>query len=247
MKIYIIEDDLIIAQNLKENLQELGYEIVGMAASYRQVRETMIAAEPDLCLVDIYLKGSAKNGIEIVREMQVDLPIPYIYLTSFSDHEYLDKAKGTNPAAYLLKPVDPRQIDVTIDLAMSTFYQNSFATSHAACPLLKGPDHIFVKTRGRYEKVVYTDILYLQSSGTYTEIVTSAKKVIISQTLKKILPQLASKSFVRCHRSYAVNSEKIAAYDESFVYLVASTQTYKVPVSRSYRDIIISLLPRIKV
>lgn len=248
MKIYIIEDDLIIAQNLKENLEELSYDVVGVASDFEEVKQSIFKVKPDLCLVDIYLKESTKNGIDIVKHLQDHIDIPFVYLTSFDDHEYRNKAKSTRPAAYLLKPASKQQLDVTIDMALSTHYRKVMHVGESAdnCPFLQGDDLLFIKNKDRYEKFIQSEIIYLKASGTYTEIISNHKKILVSLNLKRILSQLNQRSFLRCHRSYAVNRNFIEAFDDSTLFLKINDKIVEVPISRGKKEEFQSLMPRMK-
>lgn len=245
IKVLIIEDDLIIAENLKENLLEMGYSVVGIATRFEEAITLYNDVSPDICLVDIYLKGSAKNGIEIMEYLNAGDSIPIIYLTSFSDSEYRDKAKSTNPAAYLIKPASKKQIDVAIDFALSNFHKATNNKDHQ-CPFFTGNGYFFVKGSDRYEKIYEKDIAYLQASGTYCVISTTTKEYTISANLKSFLQQINSKELIRCHRSYAVNISRIHAFDDMSLFVLKDQEIHDIPMSNKYKNDVFAILPRIK-
>ena len=183
IQVLIIEDDLIIAENLKENLLELGYQVNGIASNATAAIAMYYQHRPDICITDIYLKGSAKNGIEIMQELNAAAEIPIIYLTSFSDHEYRDKAKSTNPAAYLMKPASKTQIDIAIDFALTNFRKKQLE-SEIDLPqqfsFITRKGYFFVKVKDRYEKIHAHDISLVMAAGSYTNIYTSDQEYTIS-------------------------------------------------------------------
>ena len=250
IKIMIIEDDLIIAENLKENLIELGYEVTGVAQKYSEAVELYNSIKPDICLVDIYLKGSAKNGIETMTELNAGFQIPIIYLTSFTDLEFREKAKATNPSAYLVKPASKEQIDVSIDLALNNFYKKGLDEEKTGSPyvanLINGPDYFFVKIKNGYEKIHICDIIYLKADGSYCQIFTEQRTYSISANLKSLLIQLNESNIKRCHRSYAVHLDKIDAFNENDLIIKLNSKDIEIPLSDAYKQEIYAALPRIK-
>ncbi len=249
IQVLIIEDDLIIAENLKENLTELGYQITGVAPDATTAITMYRQNRPDVCITDIYLKGSAKNGIEIMQQLNAGVEIPIIYLTSFSDHEFREKAKSTHPAAYLMKPASKAQIDVAIDFALTNFRKNKLeleVNEPEHCPFVTRKGYFFIRVKDRYEKIYSSDISLVMAAGSYTKIYTSEREHTISAGLKNFLEQLASKDIVRCHRSYAVNIHKVKAFDDMGLFVLQDKEVHSVPVSGQYKELLQELLPKIK-
>jgi two-component system response regulator AtoC len=116
-KILIVEDEFIVARDLKKRLAQFGYEVAGTVASGE---EAIIAAEerrPDLVLMDIMLEGNI-DGIEAAKSIRDKLNIPVIYLTSHSDDVLLQRAKVTSPFGYLIKPFEVRELQATLEMAL---------------------------------------------------------------------------------------------------------------------------------
>ncbi len=246
----IIEDDLIIGENLKENLEELGYIPVGVATNYRESIKLFAEEQPDLCMVDIYLKGSAKNGIDTIYELKEQRELPIIYLTSFDDLEIREKAKKTNPSAYLIKPASKQQIDVAIDFALTNFNKaqlpDSIDDNHHHCPYLAGKGYFFLKVKEKYIKILTKDIVYLRASGSYCDIFTSVQSYTVSSSLKGLLINLNHESLFRCHRSYAININFIQSFDESNLYLSRGLELVHVQISSNHRRELLDYLPKLK-
>lgn len=119
-QILVVEDETIIALNLKENLESLGYVVVGIAACGEKAVEKATQLRPDLVLMDIWLKGSM-DGIQAAQQIWESLCIPVIYLTGHSDQSTLERAKITAPFGYILKPVKERELSVAIAIALQRY------------------------------------------------------------------------------------------------------------------------------
>jgi YesN/AraC family two-component response regulator len=122
MKILIIEDEWIIAYDLKLILKGLGYNVVGTADNGKDALEYTKKMKPDIILVDIKLKGRM-SGIEAAHHIFREYRIPVIYVTAFLDSETMQQAMLTHPIAYLNKPfTEPELEDALIKVSgKSTF------------------------------------------------------------------------------------------------------------------------------
>ncbi|MCK4337296.1 MAG: response regulator, partial [Candidatus Aminicenantes bacterium] len=114
----IVEDELIIANDLKLILSGLGYEISSVTATAEEAINSVGQNRPDLVLMDIVLKGE-KDGIETAEVIISRFDIPVVYLTAFSNQNVLDRAKKTRPHGYITKPVDRETLHSTIEVAIS--------------------------------------------------------------------------------------------------------------------------------
>ncbi|MDJ0697132.1 ATP-binding protein [Mastigocoleus sp. MO_188.B34] len=116
--ILIVEDERIIACDIKDCLEKFGYEVPGITADGEKAIQAAEELNPDLILMDIMLKGK-KNGIEAAEEIINRLNIPIIFLTAYSDEYTLKKAKNTQPFGYILKPFEETQLITTIEIAIN--------------------------------------------------------------------------------------------------------------------------------
>lgn len=116
--ILVVEDERIIACDIKDCLERFGYKVPAITAYGEKAIETAEAINPDLILMDIMLKGN-KNGIEAAEEIVTRLNIPIIFLTAYSDEYTLKKAKTTQPFGYILKPFEETQLITTIEIALN--------------------------------------------------------------------------------------------------------------------------------
>ncbi|MGA7938040.1 MAG: response regulator [Kovacikia sp.] len=116
IQILIVEDDYILAANLQENLESLGYDVSGIADTVEAAISQALQFRPDLVLMDIRLQGEL-DGIQAAKILWGSLRIPVIYVTGHSDRSTLERAQATLPYGYLLKPVKGPELEV----ALATF------------------------------------------------------------------------------------------------------------------------------
>jgi len=116
-RIMIVEDEGIIAQDIRICLEGLGYVVSDVAYTGREAIEKVSANPPDLILMDIVLKGDL-DGIETAAEIKNRFNIPIVYLTAYEDESTLNRAKRTEPLGYILKPFEERYLRSSIEMAI---------------------------------------------------------------------------------------------------------------------------------
>jgi PAS domain S-box-containing protein len=116
-QIMVVEDEGIIALEIKEGLEKLGYHVSHIASSGEDAIKKVLSEPPDLVLMDIRLEGKM-DGIEAACHFKENYSIPVIYLTAHSDEQTLTRAQKTESYGYLLKPVEDRALDAAIKMAL---------------------------------------------------------------------------------------------------------------------------------
>lgn len=117
-RIFIVEDESIVAADLAQILTGLGYEVTGSAVSGVQAIAAINADPPDLVLMDIVLQGPM-DGIETATHIRARHDVPIVYLTAYSDSEIISRAQTAEPYGYLIKPLTERELHATIELALA--------------------------------------------------------------------------------------------------------------------------------
>src|ERR1700761_1277260 len=115
-KILIVEDEAIIAADLRVTLEMAGYEICGVVSSVNRALEMVEKQRPFLVLIDIYLKGEL-TGIDLAHSLNKK-DIPFIYLSANCNYQVLEEAKTTYPYGFLVKPFRGPDLLVTLDIAL---------------------------------------------------------------------------------------------------------------------------------
>ena len=116
-QIMIVEDDAIVAQDLKNRLTGMGYFVISITSTGEDAIEKARNHRPEVVLMDIRLAGEM-DGITAAALIGEKYHIPVIYLTAYADDETLARARETRPSGYVLKPFDPRNLYVAIEMAL---------------------------------------------------------------------------------------------------------------------------------
>ncbi|RLA86666.1 MAG: hypothetical protein DRG58_11810 [Deltaproteobacteria bacterium] len=116
-RILIVEDERIIAEDLKQTLETLGYSVSAIVASGEEAINAVAAQNPDLVLMDIVLKGEM-DGIAAAAQIRSLFKIPVVFLSAYGDAQTLERAKVTEPFGYILKPFDNRELHINIEIAL---------------------------------------------------------------------------------------------------------------------------------
>jgi DNA-binding NtrC family response regulator len=114
-KVLIVEDEYIVANNLRQVLERFGYEVSGIAVSAREAEESIRTCKPDMALLDIRLEGE-RSGIDIAATLKEE-NIAFIYLSANSNQKILEEAKKTQPYGFLVKPFRKKDLQVMLDIA----------------------------------------------------------------------------------------------------------------------------------
>jgi DNA-binding Lrp family transcriptional regulator/CheY-like chemotaxis protein len=115
--ILIVEDEGIVAQDIKATLENMGYGVVGIASTGKDAIEKASQTNPDLVLMDIKLKGDM-DGIEATKKISDQTKIPVVFLTAYANEEILEKAKSSKAFGYIVKPFEENNLNSTIQMAL---------------------------------------------------------------------------------------------------------------------------------
>jgi diguanylate cyclase (GGDEF)-like protein len=115
--ILLVEDNVVVAFDMKLRLQQLGYQVQGIIATGEEAVEAVGRQAPSLILMDIFLEGRM-DGIEAAQRILKSAQIPIIFLTGHDDEETLNRAKITETFGYIIKPAKPRDLHVAIEIAL---------------------------------------------------------------------------------------------------------------------------------
>ncbi|MDY6806807.1 MAG: EAL domain-containing protein [Cyanobacteriota bacterium] len=123
-KVMIVEDESIIAEDIADSLESIGYSIVGIVSSGEEAIVLAGKLQPDLVLMDIMLQGEM-DGIAAAEQIKSSYQIPAIYLTAYADEKTLERVKDTNPLGYIVKPFEEKNLHLTIQIALQRYQYDS--------------------------------------------------------------------------------------------------------------------------
>ncbi|MDG1573074.1 response regulator [Robiginitalea sp. M366] len=244
IKILIVEDNVIIADDMQSMLEEIGYEIVDNVIVYEQAVEVLKSQEVDLVLIDIIL-ASDKTGIDLGKHIRAQYDIPFIFVTSNSDRATVENAKTVKPNGYLVKPFEQQDLYTSIEIALSNYSKGQKPATHGGSDeeasegvntssVLK--DSIFVKKQHLYYRIQFDDIQFIKADNVYLEVNTKDKKFLVRSPLKDYLEKLPRNKFYRAHKSYIVNVDHIDAINSKDIMI----NNNLIPISKDFKEFIIS-------
>lgn len=233
LNILIVEDEMIIAEDMKEMLTELGYNAKSIANNYEDALTGLRTQEIDIALIDINLNDQ-KDGIDLVEYIHQNYSIPTIYVSSNSDKATIEKAKKFKSNGFVVKPFSKDDLYTSIELAISNYIATPSTKN-------KTKEHLFIKDKDMFVKVSLDDILWLKSDQNYTEVITSQKRFLVRGTIKDTLDQLDHR-FIRIQKSYVVNFEKITAINAAHVII----NQHELPIGKMYKEEVLQKIKTLK-
>lgn len=228
LKIIVIDDEKNVRTVIKKllSLVSSNYAIVGEAASVAEGKEIIAKENPDLVLLDIELEDG--TGFEMLNQID-NINFKVIFITAFN--EYAIKAFKFNALDYILKPINPEELKNAIDKA-----KTSISTGKELKLLLENFEsnkksefqNLVVKTTQQTYFIPIEDILYFQSDGSYSKIVTEKKTILASKNLKHFQDLVPEDLFIRTHQSYLVNKNHITGLKGNVLIL---NNELEIPIS----------------
>lgn len=231
-KIGIVEDEFIIACDLRQALEEMEYTVPKPSKDHDSALAMLEKERPDLVILDIQLDGT-RDGIDLAENIRKQYDIPLIFLTANSDAPTVERAKKVQPNAFLTKPFNKKDLLLSIEIAISNFYNQRGANigqKNEDTYLMK--DVLFIKDGQYFHKIKVDDIAYIACEGAYVTFHTEGKKLLIRGSITQYLEKIGSKKIFRVHRSYAVNLEKVDLINTSYLKI----KEVEIPVSKNYRE-----------
>lgn len=242
ISILILEDEPLHAAKLEILLEEMNYHVLPIASSAAEAMTAFRATEPDLVILDVRVNGD-EDGVSVAKRLNEigDGQLPIVFLTSLNDSKTFERAKETNPYAFLLKPIDRFSLQHTIELALQkTLTKREMETGRALeAGLLKGRS-IFIKERSRLFKVDLSLVEVIEVDARHCQLFTADKRYLVRSSLRTLMERLPADLFIQTHRNFLVNAEAIQ--DIELDKDLINTTTREVPVSKNFKASILKNL-----
>jgi DNA-binding LytR/AlgR family response regulator len=226
----IIEDEPLAAEILQEYIADVPFlELKNTYKDALNALEDMRSNDIDLIFLDINLPKL--KGFDFIQTLKNP---PHIIITT-AYHEYALQGYELNIVDYLLKPIEfSRFLKAVNKLKML----NSLKSYSSPVFIPSGSTYMFVNTNKKKVKLYFNDILYIESLKEYIKIYTADKVIITKYQLGQIEEHLPKGDFVRIHRSFIVAKEKIEAFTSTEIEVANK----RLPIGRSYKELVINLL-----
>lgn len=219
MKILVVEDDLLVADSLLHDLEQLNYRVTAIAESYEDALKAIQKERPDLALLDIGLKGEL-TGIDLAAELSL-LHIPFIYLTGIQDMSTYLRAKDTSPLKNLSKPIDLlnlRNALLEINLQSAASPSERIST---------------ITHKGIKERIDPEQIVYIKAGGSYCEIhLEDGSDHVLTSPMGTVVKKLAVKNLVPISRSCHINLRYVTKIRGNEVMMINDIQ---LQIAESYK------------
>ncbi|MFY8111269.1 MAG: LytR/AlgR family response regulator transcription factor [Flavobacterium sp.] len=238
INILIIEDTPEESNALSKVLLENNYNIVGVARTFKDALTLFYSQKVDIAIIDVFLDGKP-DGIAFAEAISIvpNAVKPFVFLTSSQDRQIFERARLTKPFSFLMKPFNPLEILYAIEMAVEKFYAQSQVFQSEEQDTVVSHEYLFIKKKNALKKVALKDILYIEVEERYCNIITEKEKFVILISLTKISGLLNSNQFIKTHRNYLVNVNKI----EEIILadnLIIVQGGHKINLSDTYKDFI---------
>lgn len=225
IKILIVEDEAIIAENLRFSLEDLGYEVAATCYTYREAVDALTTQVFDLAMLDINLGEEQEelNGFSLAKYINDSVNIPFVFLTAYSDANSVKSAARLQPYGYLVKPVNNASIFAAVQLAMERHISKHVAEKPGNNA--EKPDYFFVKLGTKTVKVFWSDVYCLEAGKNYVKLRVRGAgheypiRGSLTYVVDNLLPAKLAADFIKVNRSVYLNRNYITAYDQHFIYV----------------------------
>lgn len=246
MKILVIDNEKEVRQTLKEMLElwSAGVHAIEEASGVRTGAEKIVAMQPDIVLLDVEMDDG--TGFDLLKQ----IPQPSFQLIFTTAHnQYAIQAFKFSAIDYLLKPVDPTDLNTALQKAIDNINSNTLQNQLAVLMQQLGskPDavkQIVLKDIDKTYFIKVEDILYCEAEGSYTKFyISNSEPIFVSRNLRSYEELLAPAGFIRTHHSCLVNPAKIKIYDrKTDCGTLVLEGGHTIPVSQRKKDFVLQFL-----
>jgi len=227
----IVEDETLAQNVIQSHLQRTpGFELVGICNNALEATETLNKHDVDLIFLDVQLPGM--TGLNFLRTLQ-DPPL-VVLTTAYA--EYALESYEFNVIDYLLKPISFERFSKTVNKIVDGKLFTQAAKEKQTWP----HDHIFIKSSGKFFKVNFSEIIYVESMKDYLKIYTADYRLITHQTMNDMEKTLPAKQFMRVHKSYIVSLAHIKTIQTNNIEAGKAL----IPIGSNYKEKVMSLTGR---
>ena len=220
IQVAIIEDEALIADEIRRTLIGLGYEVSAIYYDYDSAAAAIPHLQTDLFMLDINLgKGTEQGGLALAGIVKATNPKPFIFLTAYSDKDTIAKATALHPANYLIKPLNEAALFAAIQLSLAGRGQPPAGKGKPEDGH-KTPAYFYVKVGDRITQLQWKDVYAMKASKNYTLLYATGMpghypiRGSINFLLEKLLPTELRPQFFRLGKNLCLNRSHITAATE---------------------------------
>jgi DNA-binding LytR/AlgR family response regulator len=225
MNCVIVDDEPLAREGMSSYVREVDFlRLTGVCENPLELTRLLDQQSVDLLFLDIQMPKM--NGLDFLKTVQN----PPLVIVTTAYPTYAIEGFQLNVLDYLLKPITFDRFFQSVAKAKD-YYQliNRGAAAGAK------PDYFFIRCGSKYEKIHFSQILYIEGMQNYITLYTEKGKFVTLLYLKNLEENLDSRSFIRVHKSYIVSIDKIEAIEGNEIFI----QSHRIPMSRNYREEVI--------
>lgn len=236
IKTLIIEDEKNTLEVLKKMLRFVNTDlkIVGETGFVKEATTLIRNLQPQLVFMDIELEDG--TGFDVLKNIEKP-NFKVIFTTAYN--QYAIKAFKFSAVDYLLKPIDPEELQNAVERAISSINEKENYQELLAQINQKATNNIVLKTAKQRHIIPLKSIIRLEADGAYTIFITETKRLIISKNLK-YYQELLGKDFIRCHQSHLVQKQCVKSIDNNHNLHLSNGEI--IPISRRNKTEILEML-----
>jgi DNA-binding LytR/AlgR family response regulator len=213
-KILVVEDEILVATDIEESLEALGYEVQDSVATGLKAIEAVEKQLPSLILMDINLKGDM-TGIEAATHISQNHNVPIIYLTANADLSTINEAKVALPYGYIIKPFTDKDLQTNIEIALFKFENDMKLKmeSEQFNTFFDLKDHeknqVIIHGEKGLEKINIDQVYFIQGDKDKTTIHLFDEEITSSKSLEDIRNFFPENKFIQVSENYVINAAKV--------------------------------------
>ncbi|MBT3384620.1 MAG: response regulator [Prolixibacteraceae bacterium] len=243
-KILIVEDELLVATDIEESIESLGYSVQNSVDTGLKAIKEVEKSLPDLILMDINLKGEM-SGIEAARRIIQKHDVPIIYLTANADIATVNKAKVALPYGYIIKPFTDKDLQTNIEIAIFKFgndlklkmESDQFNTFF---DLKDQPKKQFIiQVNKGFEKINIDDVYFVEKEDGQTTIHLFDDEIVTEKLFSDIIGLLPKKNFIQVSGNFVINSSKVFAV--KYPEVIIADKMSVITVEVAYKELVMGL------
>jgi len=223
----VVDDEPLAREGISGYVSQVPYlQLVGACQNALEANEKLKTEAVDLLFLDIQMPGM--SGLQLLKSLQN--PPVVIFTTAYRD--YAADGFDLNAIDYLLKPISFERFVQGVNKA----YEHLLPRKSLELDPGPGDDFFFVKCDGKYVRIYFNEILFVEGMKDYTIIHRKDQKLIVLVSLKKVEENLASGEFIRVHKSYIVAKSKVDSLEGNHLKIAG----HLVPISKSIKDSVVN-------
>jgi len=213
-KILIVEDEVLVATDIEESLESLGYQIQEAVVTGPEAIAEVERNLPDLILMDINLKGKM-TGIEAATMISQNHNVPIIYLTANADMSTINKAKVALPYGYIIKPFTDKDLQTNIEIALYKFENDMKLKieSEQFNTFFDLKDHeknqMIIHGAKGLEKINIDSVYFLERNNEQTIIHLFDEEVVTNKNLEEMIEFFPKNKFIQVSQQFVINASKV--------------------------------------